>query len=246
MAINPALAILGEGFDLDAFRAFLILPPSPPRGDVVPWVWFAPTLLPKFPDELETWMFRRFLAAGVAIAGIDVGESFGSPRGRAGFSRLYDVLTKQRCLSPRPALLARSRGGLMHYNWAVEHPTQVACVAGIFPVCDLRSFPGLERTARAHDTTVADLVSTLSAHNPVDRVAPLAQAGVPVLHLHGDRDEGVPVEANSAALAERYRAAGGEFRLLIIEGQGHETGTEFFRSPALVDFVLDHAGCGGT
>jgi hypothetical protein len=37
-------------------------------------VWYAPTL-PSLPEARENWMFERFLAAGIAVAGVDVGES---------------------------------------------------------------------------------------------------------------------------------------------------------------------------
>jgi len=60
-----------------------------------PWVWYAPTL-PKLPEARESWMFERFLANGIAIAGVDVGESYGSPQGRAGFSALYRELVERR------------------------------------------------------------------------------------------------------------------------------------------------------
>ena len=36
-----------------------------------PWVWYAPTL-PALPEARESWMFERFLAAGIAVAGVDV------------------------------------------------------------------------------------------------------------------------------------------------------------------------------
>ena len=62
---------------------------------------------------------------------MDVGESYGSPRGRAAFSALYSELVERRGFSRNPCLLARSRGGLMLYNWAAEHPESVAGIAGI-------------------------------------------------------------------------------------------------------------------
>ena len=84
-------------------------------------MWYAPTL-PDLPESRETWMFERFLAAGIAVAGVDVGESHGSPQGRAHFTAFYQELTGKRGFSLKPVLLPRSRGGLMLYNWAAEHP----------------------------------------------------------------------------------------------------------------------------
>ena len=39
---------------------------------------------------------RQFLENGIAIAGVDVGESYGSPAGRALYSALYEELTGRR------------------------------------------------------------------------------------------------------------------------------------------------------
>ena len=94
-----------------------------------------------------------FLAKGIAIAGVDVGESYGSPEGRKVYSALYNELVTGKGFAPRAALLARSRGGLMLYNWAAENPDKVRCIVGIYPVCDLRSYPGLERAAPAYGFT---------------------------------------------------------------------------------------------
>lgn len=221
-------------------RAFLLRPDHAVPGGKQPWVWYAPTL-PGLPAAEEAWMFERFLAAGIAIAGVDVGESFGSPRGRDGFSALYEELVRHRGFAAKPCLLARSRGGLMLYNWAVEHPESVAAVAGIYPVCDLTSYPGLAKTAPAYGCDEAQLADQLAQHNPVARLEPLARAGVPILHLHGDQDEIVPLEQNSAALAENYRRHGGAVRLIVYPGQGHNYWPGWFQSPELVDFIIAHA-----
>jgi predicted esterase len=62
-----------------------------------------------------------------------------------------------------------------------------------------------------------------------------------VLHVHGDADQVVPLEENSGELARRYRALGGQVRLIVIPGKGHEVCPEFFQCQELVDFVIAHA-----
>lgn len=234
------LPMPGEVFEVGGRTAFLILPKPERRAAGMPWVWYAPTL-PGLPGAEETWMFQKFLNAGIAVAGIDVGESYGSPDGRAIFTSFHRELVDKRRLSRRPCLLARSRGGLMLYNWAVEHPESVGCIAGIYPVCDLRSYPGIDKAAPAYRMTPEQLTEALTRHNPVDRVGPLARAGVPVLHIHGDRDTVVPVETNSAEPARRYRQSGGDMMLLVIEGRGHDMWPGWFQSRELVDFVVARA-----
>jgi len=230
----------GEEFTINGHRAFVILPQHASSATAQPWVWYAPTL-PGLPSVEEEKMVREFLDAGLAIGGIDVGESFGSPRGRILFSAFYQDLTTRRGFSAKPVLLARSRGGLMHYNWAVENSDSVAGVAGIYPVCNLRSYPGLDKACGAYEMSEAELAASLAQHNPVDRIAPLAQANVPIFHLHGDHDEVVPLEENSAALAGNYRKHGGDMKLVVIAGQGHNRDPQWFESTALINFVISYA-----
>ena len=173
--------------------------------------------------------------------GIDVGESFGSPTGTAAFSAFYDYLTTERKLGPKPCLLARSRGGLMLYSWAADHPSSVSGVAGIYPVCNIASYPGIKRACAAYGLTAAELQTQLTTFNPIDRLKPLAKAGVPLLHIHGDNDKVVPLEANSALLKERYTAFGGPAEVMVIAGQGHNMWNGWFQSQRLTDFAIDCA-----
>jgi pimeloyl-ACP methyl ester carboxylesterase len=240
--IAKKLPIEGQTLEVKGREAFLIMPDEPSRSASdrrIPWVWYAPTL-PGLPGDAEVWMFEKFLANGFAIAGVDVGESFGSPEGRAIFTSFYNDLTGSRGLAPKACMLARSRGGLMLYNWAVENPGAVACIAGIYPVCNLKSYPGLGKACGAYDMTEVQLEAALIDHNPIDRLAPLAQAGVPISHIHGDCDTVVPLEDNSGELALRYERLGGTMTLEVVEGQGHNMWQGWFRSQALIDFVITH------
>lgn len=123
-----------EEFDWHRFEvagrpAFMILPEAEKRREPMPWVMYAPTFDKSLPNEAhEGWMFRRWLAAGIAIAGVDVGESFGNPAGRATYNALHEKLTTgSPPFAPRASLLARSRGGLMLYN---SHPARdITCGA---------------------------------------------------------------------------------------------------------------------
>lgn len=223
--------------------AFVIEPVAAAAGPR-PWVWYAPTLGSGLPGKQETWMFQRLLANGISIAGVDVGESYGSPAGREIFQALYAQLTKERGFSPRPVLLARSRGGLMHYGWAADHPHCVAGIAGIYPVGNLASYPGLDRAAPAYGLTSTELSQQLATFNPIDRLAGLAAAGVPLLHLHGDHDKVVPLEENSGLLATRYREAGGTMELIVVPGGGHTGDSSWFESERLTRFMIERAQAG--
>ena len=235
---NKKLPIAGESFRLNGHNAFVILPKN--VTEETPWVWYAPTL-PGLPSKAEVWMFERFLAKGIAIAGIDVGESYGSIAGRKTYADFYQHLVTKRKFSKKPCLLARSRGGLMLYNWAVENPEKVGGIAALYPVCNFKSYPGIAKTAKTYGMTVAELETQQNKHNPIDRLKPLAEAGVPILHLQGDSDKIVPHEKNTAIIAERYKKLGGTMEVQLVKGQGHNMWKGWFQSEKLATFAIKHA-----
>ncbi|MFZ9937913.1 MAG: GDSL-type esterase/lipase family protein [Luteolibacter sp.] len=234
------LPLPGETFTIEGRTAFLIQPENHDTTRPTPWVWYAPTL-PRLPGGEEKWMFEKFTAAGIAVAGIDVGESMGNLQGRAWFTAFYRELVSNRGLSPRPCLLARSRGGLMLYNWAAEHPDKLAAIAGIYPVCNPASWPGLARTSAAYGISEQAFAAQLADHSPIERLGPLAKAGIPIFHLHGDNDTVVPLNENSGLLKQRYDSLGGKMTLDIIPGGGHDMNRHWFQSDKLVEFVIRHA-----
>jgi pimeloyl-ACP methyl ester carboxylesterase len=188
-------------------------------------------------------MHQKLLDAGIAVAGVDVGEAYGSPKGCAGLSALYEELTVKRGFAARPVLLGRSRGGLWVTSWAEANPDKVAGIAGIYPVFDLRTYPGLATAAPAYGLSEAELKAKLADVNPIGRVEVLAGHKVPVFLIHGDDDKVVPLERNSAELVARYKAAGQEqmASLVVARGQGHNMWEGFFRCQQLVDFVIARA-----
>jgi pimeloyl-ACP methyl ester carboxylesterase len=239
-APDKKLPMAGEVFLVQGRTAFIIPAAKVAVGSAVPWVWYAPTL-PNLPGGSEKWMFEKFTNTGIAVAGIDVGESYGSPTGRALYSALYEELTGNRGFSKKPVMLGRSRGGLMTLGWAVENPDRVGGFAGIYPVCNVTSYPGIAKAAPAYQMTGDELQSHLAEHNPVDRLSALAKAGVPLFAIHGDVDKVVPLEANSALVKSRYEALGGSMHLIIPPGQGHNMWEGFFQCEELVGFVAKHA-----
>ena len=239
------LILPGDSFLIQERPAFVMLPEKEKRTEPQPWVMYAPTL-PGYPDSHEKWMHEQFLAAGVAVAGIDAGEAYGSPRGTDLMAALYEELTQKRGFAAKPCLLGRSRGGLWASAFAIAHPDKVAGIAGIYPVFDLRTYPGLERAAPAYGLTPEELEARLATHNPIARADVLAKAKIPVCIIHGDRDDVVPLKQNSAELAAIYEreGAGDAVQLIVAEGQGHNFWEGFFRCQELIDFAIRRAKAG--
>lgn len=236
------LVLPGESFLVENRPAFILWPAESLRKSPQPWVFYAPTLS-GYPDEHEKWMHQQFLDAGVAVAGIDVGEAYGSPSSRKLFDLFFEQMTQSRGLAKKPCLLGRSRGGLWVSAWACEHPERFAGLAGIYPVFDFRTYPGLEKAAVAYEISPAELETKLAMHNPITKVAVLAKAKLPIFIIHGDEDKVVPLKENSQTLFDAYKSAGtqDQMTLEVVKGQGHNFWEGFFRCQALVDFVIARA-----
>ena len=241
------LILPGESFLVAGRPAFVLTPPMEKRSTPQPWIFYAPTL-PGLPDEAEQWMHEQFLAAGVAVAGIDVGEAYGSPKGRELFTALHRELTARRGFAARPCVLGRSRGGLLgpELGRAITRTRSPAwpgsirsSTCGVIPGWQGRG-PGLRPDRRSSSRRGS------AEFNPIERVGELASHGVPALLIHGDGDEVVPLRENSAAFVARYQDAGAArpSRLIVAKGQGHNYWEGFFRCRELVDFAIDRARAG--
>ncbi len=244
------LILPGEVFSVAGKTAFLLTPANQPADSGLaaagpkPWILYSPTL-PCCPDKAEEWMHEQFTRAGIAVAGIDTGESYGSPEAVKAAESLHAEMVR-RGYATRPAVLGRSRGGLWASSWAIAHPELTAGVGGIYPVYDWRTYPGVEAAAVAYGLTPAELTAQAATLCPIERIDVAAQAKVPFCIIHGDDDTVVPLGPNSAALKQRYEAAGhGDLVTLIVaKGQGHSFWEGFFHCQELVDFLIERARAG--
>ncbi|MBL8890984.1 MAG: prolyl oligopeptidase family serine peptidase [Planctomycetaceae bacterium] len=233
------LILPGESFLIGDRAAFILWPEPAKRRDPQPWVMYAPTL-PAYPDTHERWMHQKFLDAGVAVAGIDVGEAYGSPNGNEGLTALYEHLIQKRGFAAKPVLFGRSRGGLWVSSWAIKNPDKVAGIIAIYPVFDLTTYPGVEKAAPAFGLTSETMSDQLQQWNPIAGASVLPTAKIPVAIIHGDVDTVVPLEQNSQTLARIYADAGEAslMSLEVVSGQGHNFWQGFFRSQSLVDQAI--------
>jgi pimeloyl-ACP methyl ester carboxylesterase len=220
-----------------------------PAGTVDPhkrWLWEFPYWL-GINDGFGNLQHRNYvekaLAAGFHVAGVDVGPSCGSPAAAEVCQEFYERLVADYGLHERARIMGQSHGGLIAYGWAFRQPACVDRVAGICPATDFRSWPTLPNVvafpAKGLDygLSLDELDRRAAEFNPIDNLAPLARAGVKILHIHGDEDKLVPMGANSTELARRYRDLGGVAQIVVIPGLGHG-GHELYESEPLLKFLL--------
>jgi len=210
------------------------------------WIWIFPFWLGINDGHGQLhhrWYVERFLQRGFHVAGIDVGTSCGSPSAAQVCGEFYDQVHRQFRLCDRARLVVQSNGGLIGYAWASRQPERVERIGGICPATDFWTWPGIYNVTQfpapglGYGLTYDELMRTSSDYNPIDRLEPLARHGVRVLHIHGDRDDLVPMAANSTELARRYRRLGGRAEIVVLPGLGHG-GTPLYESQPLLDFLL--------
>jgi pimeloyl-ACP methyl ester carboxylesterase len=210
------------------------------------WVWTFPFWLAINDGHgrlQHRFYVERLLAAGFHIAGIDVATSCGSPSAAEVCHEFYELLVAQHGLNRRARLIGQSNGGLIAYAWAFRHPDCVERIAGICPATDFRTWPGLANVVAfpapglGYGLSLEQLSGRVSEFNPIDNLGSLAGAGVKILHVHGDKDDLVPMPANSLELAARYKKSGGSAQIVVLQGLGHG-GTPLYESEAFIKFLL--------
>jgi len=228
-------------FVVDGCPTIVVLPKQTAAGK--PWIWRA-EFFDAFPQ-----VDLALLAKGFHLVYIRVGNTFGCPDALKHWDVLYKELTEKHGLSQKPVLEGLSRGGLYCFNWAANHPDKVGCILGDNAVLDFKSWPGGKGKGQGspgdwnkllqdyHFQSEAEALAY--AKNPVDNLAPLAKAKVPVFLLCGDADDVVPYPENGAVAKERYEKLGGPVRVLIKKGLGHHPHGLDDPTP-VVEYILQH------
>ena len=223
---------------VDGCECIIVEPEKPLPGKM--WVWKA-EFFNAFPSfELE--MLKR----GFYLAFMNVGNTFGCPSAMKHFDVFYNELSGNLGFSKHPIMLGLSRGGLYIYNWAAENTDKVSCLYADNAVCDFKSWPGGKgqskgsvdewRKLQADYGFSSEKEALEYPGNPVDNLALLAKAGIPLVHTSGTEDEVVPVEENTDIVESRYRKLGGLIKVFRHPGGHHPHGLE--NPETLINFIL--------
>lgn len=244
----PGTKSVYRGFDrydfvVDGQKCLIVTPRSAAKGR--PWIWRA-----EFFDhrpEIDMALVEK----GFHLAYMNVGNTFGCPSAMRHFDEFYKVLTTEHALSKKPVLEGLSRGGLYVYNWGAAHADQVGVILGDNPVCDFKSWPGGKGKGPGSpndwkklfvDYGFANEAEALAYDkNPIDNLAPLAKAKVPLLHICGDADEVVPYTENTVLLKDRYEKLGGKMHVIVKPGLKHHPHGLDDPTPA-VEFIIEQLG----
>lgn len=99
--------------------------------------------------------------------------------------------------SPKPVMEGAGGAAGEIYEWAIANPDKVSCIYAENPILHHYS----------------------SQSQPIDNLAPLAKAGVPILHVCGSNDPWL--ESQTQVAEQRYREFGGKITVMIQDGEAH-------------------------
>ena len=114
---------------------------------------------------------------------------------------------------------------------------------------DIRSWPGGKGAGKGDARCWAQALAIYGLNeetardfkgNPLDLLAPLAKARIPILSVVGDADKVVPFGENTALLKQRYEALGGKIEVIVKPGVDHHPHSLKDPKP-IVDFLLSNA-----
>ncbi|MDB6016556.1 MAG: Alpha/beta hydrolase fold-3 domain protein [Pedosphaera sp.] len=230
-------------FTVDGKPVQVVVPKQVAHGK--PWLWHG-----EFFGHLSEPDIA-LLGRGFHVVYMSVPNMLGSPEAVGHWNVFYRELTEKYGFARKVALQGLSRGGLYCYNWAAANPDKVACIYGDAPVCDFKSWPGARNGSKSKPSPPdwqymldsyhfkSDAEAMAYGKNPVDNLAPLAAAKVPLLHVYGDADKTVAWDENTGVVAERYPKLGGSITLICKKGGDHHPHGLVDSSP-IIDFIWEH------
>jgi len=206
-----------------------------------PWIWRC-----EFFDHEPQGDLALLAQGWHVVHAFDAAGHFGAPAGIAAWEVCYRLLTTTYGLSPKPLLEGFSRGGTLALTCAVAHPEHTGGLYLDAPLCDLRSIARKERSPEQQaawkvilgNYGLTDETVLGYDQGPLDHLAPLIAARIPILLICGDADMTVPYATNGGLLVERYRMLGGNLQLILKPGGDHHPHS--VKDPApIVTFALE-------
>lgn len=226
-------------FDVGGHEARIAEPKETLPGK--PWVWRT-MFWDAFPGA-DIGLLER----GFHVGYIDAGDTYASPEALAIFDSLYDHVTTCYGFSKRPAMEGLSRGGYAAYRWAYFNTDKVGCLYGDAPLCDIKLLRGWgadrwQSLLNSYGIT-SDPDTAVIEGNPIDSLSTLAAAGIPIIHVCGDKDEAATNPNNNDIVQEWYPRLGGEFVLIMKEGCPHHPHGLSDPTP-VVDYIVSKCADG--
>jgi pimeloyl-ACP methyl ester carboxylesterase len=183
-------------------------------------------IVPRVPAVGKPWVFRAdvvtrdavvdlaLLAKGFHIVTGPVPYNADGPSLQS-WNSVYKLLTDDG-FSKKPVLEGVGGAAGEAYAWAIANPDKVSCLYCENPV----------------------MRCTMTKGQPLDNLAALAKAGVPLLHVCGSLDPMLKTHTREAE--KRYKELGGDLTVIVQEGAGHFPTAPSDPTPVVEFIVKQH------
>ena len=230
-------------FTIGHHAAYVVSPEVAAPGK--PWIWR--TSWPDYHFDVDLELLR----CGYHLGYIDVVDMLGSDPSLDLMDQFYSQVRSQWGLSASPALEPNSRGGLHTYRYAVRHPERVACILGDVPVMDFKSWPLKHPASKVGGWPQVmqgygfknDADAMAYTGNPIDTLAAIAKAEIPLRHTICLTDQVVPPEQNTLEAKRRLQKFGWDLEVVAVKESNDCEGHHFPFPEAFASarFVMKHS-----
>lgn len=232
-----------QSFAINGHAAYVVVPAIAAPGK--PWVWRT-----SFPDYMPL-VDLELVRNGFHIGYIEVLDLLGADGALDLMDQFYVQVRTQWGLAEKMTLEPCSRGGLPAYRYAARHPERVACIYGDVPVMDFKSWPlkwPQDKAAQWANVLRSygfknDAEAMAYTNNPIDQLAPIAKAKIPIRHVICLNDQVVPPEQNTLEAKRRLQQLGSDLEVVSVKESGDFWGHHFPYPDVFgsVRFIMDHS-----
>ena len=216
-------------------RAAWIVEPSTFAAKGVPWTWTM--------QWAEAFVDRTgvldLLKRGYHHVTIDLFDTRMDERGVAAAAAFQRFLVEELGFAPKANLVGMSWGGFFSTRYAAAHPGNVRRMYLDAPLMNFAGFgePDSGRIGVWAGRRPADGAWSADPEMPVNKASLIAGANIPVLLVYGTCDTVVPPDVNCRLFAERFKAAGGDIKVVARDMFGHHPhGLDPGKTQPIVDF----------
>jgi len=215
-------------FDFDGHTAWIV-EPSIGLESGSPWTWTT--------QWAEAYVDRTgvldLLKEGYHHATIDIFETRGNDEGVAVMADFQKYLVDELGFDEKARLVGMSWGGFISVRYATAHPENVRCIYLDAPLLtfgkgfkgDIGPWEASKGRWKKNDQM------------PLNMAERLAGTGIPVLLLYGGEDQTVLPSENCEPFIERFKANGGDIRVIKRGCYGHHPhGEDPDKTATITDF----------
>ena len=222
-------------FAFNGRTAWVVEPSIAPRKDSA-WVW---NIL--WPDcDVERMCITDLLKCGFHYAYIDLFDTRMDGAGVAAAADFQSFLVKELGFAPKANLIGISWGGFMAAQYAAVKPANVAKIYFDNALLTFDGYKPSKNVGLGPWAGVAKNGWRDDPRMPVNLASTIAKAGIKALFVYGTSDIAVKPSANSSVFAAKFKAAGGDTKVLAHAEYGHHPhGVESTEKNTVIGFFTD-------